>query len=469
VNTDIPRIARSDPGFDEHLADLVFNKLPFGRRPAAIARPRTEQELVETVRAARRDGHRVAVLSGGHSWIGAPVRDGGVLIDMGAFDRVEVDVQQRTVRIGPAARSSTIVPLVAAHGLAYSSGHCGTPGSGGYLLGGGIGLNSGHWKPACYSVRSVRVVTASGELVVASENENRDLLWLARGAGPCFPGVVTEFELDLQDRPADTRVSSWVFSFEHLDAVGSWVSRVSSELPSHVEVFTAAGGPERHDHLPRAGYPDHVVTVLATAYVDGAAEARAALAPFADGPGVEALARTDLQPVAYEDLSVSFDAEYPEGHRYLADAFWTDLDTADAMAQLSDVFVRAPSGMSNFVALMPGNGSLVGLDPDAGAYSMDHRTLIMAYAVWTDPAADDANRRWIAEMSGILEPLSVGNFVSEADLEQYPARLERSFSPASWRRLTELRAAWDPDGRFHGPGRGFRTTPGRRDLSVEPR
>ncbi|GAA4091296.1 FAD-binding oxidoreductase [Nocardioides kongjuensis] len=453
MRTDSPRLTRSDPGFEKRLADLVFNQLPVDRRPDVVVRPRTEQDVVDTVRAARRDGHQVAVLSGGHSWIAAPVREGGVLIDMSAFDGVDVDAERRRLRVGPAARSSAIVPAVAAHGLAYSSGHCGTPGAGGYLLGGGIGVNSGHWKPACYSVRSVRVVTAEGELVVASESENRDLLWLARGAGPLFPGVVTEFELDLQDRPVDTRVSSWVFDHEHLAAVSAWVSRVSATLPSYVEVFTAAGGPGRHDHLPSEGYPDRIVTVLATAYVDTEAEARAALAPFADGPGVEPLACTDLAPVAYEDLSASFDAEYPDGHRYLADAFWTDLDAAGAMVPLADAFVRAPSGLSNFVALMPGNGKQVGLDPRAGAYSMDHRTLVMAYALWTDPAADEANARWIEEMSAILAPLSVGNFVSEADHERHPERLERSFSPESWRRLTELRSTWDPDGLFHLPGR----------------
>lgn len=454
MGTDIPLLRRGEEGFGRHLAGLTFNTLDFGRAPDVIARPRTEAEVVDIVRAARRDGRRIAVLSGGHSWIGAPVRDDGVLIDLSALDRVTVDVPARTMRVQPAARGGAVTRELATHGLAYPSGHCGTPGTGGYLLGGGVGLNSGRWKPACFSVRSVRVVTAAGELLVASEAEHRELLWLARGAGPAFPGVVTEFEVALQDRPADTRVSTWVFGYDALPAVTRWIAERSPELPPWVEVFTAAGGPGRHDHRPSDGYPDHVVSVTAMAYADSLDQAQTGLAPLADGPGVAALAQTTLEPVPFEELSAAFDAEYPEDHRYVADAFWTDRDVAGAMAPLEQPFLRAPSGMSNFVALMPGHGRKLGLSTDDAAYSMDERTLVMAYALWTDPAADDANRAWMAEMSRALEPIATGNFVSEADLEAYPTRLARSFTPAQWERVRALRATWDPDGRFHLPGRG---------------
>lgn len=434
------------------MSGLLFNKLSFGRTPDLVAMPRTESDVVELVRAARREGKRLSVLSGGHSWIGAPVRDGGVLIDMSAFDRIEVDAVSRTARIGPAARSRAIAAALAADGLAFPSGHCGSPGFGGYVLGGGIGLNSGRWKPACYSVRSVRVVTASGDLVVASEAERHELLWLARGAGPSFPGVITDFEIELHDRPADTRVSTWMFAFEHLTAVGRWISEASPALPSNVEVATAALGPERPEHGPGDGYPDHVVTVSATAYADDEQEAREALAPLADGPGVPALLHADAEPIPFEMLCQAFDVEYPEDHRYLADAFWTDADVEGALAPLQEALLRAPSGKSNAIALMPGNGAKLGLSSDDGAYSMDERTLVMHYAIWTDPASDDACRAWSAEMSKLLEPISSGHFISEADLEAYPERLARSFTPTNWERVRALRAQWDPDGLFQMPG-----------------
>jgi FAD/FMN-containing dehydrogenase len=453
MSSQTTRLDRDDPRFDDHLVERLFNKLPHGRRPDVVAVPQTEGDVVQLVRDARRDGQRIAVVSGGHSWIGAPVRDGGLLVDLAAFDSIEVDAAARAATIGPAARSGMLARTLAESGFAYPSGHCGTPGFGGYVLGGGIGLNSGHWKPACYSLRSIRAVTAEGDLVVASETRNRDLLWLARGAGPAFPGIVTQFEIDLQDRPAETRVSTWVCDLGDLAAVSRWVGEVSASLPSYVEVFTATAGPGRGEFVPAEGYPDHVVMVSATAYARDADEAREALAPLAAGPAAPVLAHLDQELVAFEDLHAAFDAEYPEDHRYLADAFWTDLDVEGVMVPLRETFERAPSDKSNYVALMPGNGSRLGLSPDDAAYSMDERTLVMHYAVWDDPAQDEANRAWHAEMAAILEPLSVGNFVSEADHESHPGRLERSFSPHNWKRVQELRAVWDPDGVFHHPGR----------------
>lgn len=45
------------------------------------------------------------------------------------------------------------------------------------------------------------VVLPSGQLVTASEKENSDLFWAARGAGPGFFGIVVRFRLRTRPRP----------------------------------------------------------------------------------------------------------------------------------------------------------------------------------------------------------------------------------------------------------------------------
>ena len=453
MGTDVRGAARGEEGFERRLDELLFNKLPFGRSPEFLASPRSEAEVAEIVRGARRDGRRVSVLSGGHSWIGAPLRDSGVLVEMSAFDRIEVDAAARTARVGAAARSGTLAKALAAEGLAFPSGHCGTPAFAGYVLGGGLGLSWGRWKPACYSLRAIRTVTAAGEIVDATEAENPELLWLARGCGPGFPGVITEFEIELQDLPADTRVSSWTFDLADLAAVARWVDEASPSLSPKVELATSLLGPDRPEHLPAEGFPEAVVSVAAMVFAEDGREAREAIASLAAGPGVPVLAHGDLDPIPFEGLSDAFDAEYPEGHRYLADSFWTDEGVEGALTRLRDQFLRMPSPQNNVIALMPGNGSRLGLPLEAGAYSMDERTLVMHYAIWQDPAADAANREWIGGMSALLEPIATGHFISEADLIAHPQRLERCFLPAHWERVQELRARFDPDRLFHGmPG-----------------
>ena len=445
------RIERGDPRFEETISARLFNKLEVDRRPDAVLVPRTEEDVVAAVAWARTEGQQVAVRSGGHSWIGASVRDSGLLLDMSSFDQVSIDGSTRTARIGPAVTSARLVEALASEGFAFPAGHCGTPGAGGYLLGGGLGLNWGTWKPACFSVRSVRVVTPDGELVTASESENEDLLWLARGSGPGFPGVVTEFEIELQDRPVDTRVSSWLYALEHLSAVTAWVTQASADLPANVEVAVVTFGPERPMLPPGDGVPDHLVGVTAMAFVDSEEEARRALTPLASGPGVPHLVHGDLDAVPFESLHHAFDASFPEEHRYLADTFWTDATTEAVLPDLRDLLERAPSGKSFVMAIMPGNGAATtGLPTDVAAYSMDARTLVLPYVVWEEPADDAANRSWLGELAGLLDRHTSGHFLSEVDLTVAADRLARSFSAENWDRLQELRRRYDPDGLFHG-------------------
>lgn len=65
----------------------------------------------------------------------------------------------------------------------------------GLILGGGISFFSNERGWACDNVASYEVVTASGEIVVASAEQNLDLFWALRGGSGNF-GIVTNFELE---------------------------------------------------------------------------------------------------------------------------------------------------------------------------------------------------------------------------------------------------------------------------------
>jgi CheY-like chemotaxis protein len=69
-------------------------------------------------------------------------------------------------------------------------------GDAGFTLGGGFGRVARRFGLSLDNVRAVEVVTANGELVRASADENPDLFWGVRGGGGNF-GVVTRFEFRL--------------------------------------------------------------------------------------------------------------------------------------------------------------------------------------------------------------------------------------------------------------------------------
>ena len=68
----------------------------------------------------------------------------------------------------------------------------------GATLGGGVGRYNGLHGMLADTLRSVRIVTASGDCVTASATENSDLFWGLRGAGFNF-GIVVSATYDVYE------------------------------------------------------------------------------------------------------------------------------------------------------------------------------------------------------------------------------------------------------------------------------
>ena len=105
----------------------------------------------------------------------------------------------------------------------------------GFLLQGGFGWSSRACGVACQSVIGIDVVLADGTLVHASETENAELLWAARGAGPGFFGIVVGFHLRLQPRPKFVGMKAQVFRIRHLEAVMAWADHVGPSVAPSAE------------------------------------------------------------------------------------------------------------------------------------------------------------------------------------------------------------------------------------------
>ena len=442
----------ADPGFAAALRGPGPNELRPSRHPAAIVAPRSIPAVQAAVRGAGDAGRRVAVRSGGHSWVASSVRDDSVLLDLAALDQVIIDHTARTARIGPGATTRTVTRELARAGLAFPVGHCGGPGVGGYLLGGGIGLNWIQWGPACDWVQGVHAVTADGEHVHSDADERPDLLWLARGSGPFFPAVATAFDVALTALPTDTRVSRWTFDLDRIEDVTRWVAACAPQVGDNVEITVAIDGPGRALLPPSSGVPNHVLRVTATAFAHDD-QAPAALGALREPPPVTPLAQEIDVPVPFEELHLAVDAGFPAGHRYLVDTFWIDGDVHTALASVAELAEQAPAAKTRIHTIVTDNRRRPNASPDRGAFTRDSRTLVVAYLAWPDAADDATNRTWLGQLSDQLAPVTCGHFISEADLTRTSGRAEGSFRPGAWERLRALRRTWDPGGRLHGePG-----------------
>ena len=128
--------APGEPGYDE--GRTVFYG-GIDRRPLAIVRAADAGDVSRAIALARETGAELAIRSGGHSIPGHSTTEGGIVLDLGDLNGLEIDVEARTAWLGGGVTTGRYTDAAAEHGLATPFGDTGSVGIGGLTLGGGIG------------------------------------------------------------------------------------------------------------------------------------------------------------------------------------------------------------------------------------------------------------------------------------------------------------------------------------------
>ena len=182
-----------EPGYED--ARSLFNAM-IDRHPAVIAQCESAHDVASAVRFGHEAGMPTAVRSGGHSVAGMSTVDDGLVVDVRRMKSIEVDPEARTARCGAGLTWGEFDKATQEHGLATTGGRVSTTGVAGFTLGGGSGWIERKHGLACDNLLAVELVTADGEQVRASQDENPDLFWALHGGGGNF-GVATAFEFSL--------------------------------------------------------------------------------------------------------------------------------------------------------------------------------------------------------------------------------------------------------------------------------
>ena len=123
--------------------------------------------------AVQAEGHGAGPLAG--------LGEDTLLLKTGRMTGVEVDVENRRVRVSAAAKWRDVSALASPEGLAPLSGSSAEVGVVGYTLGGGHGWLARKHGLACNSVLAAELVTADGKLVRADHENEPELFWALRG------------------------------------------------------------------------------------------------------------------------------------------------------------------------------------------------------------------------------------------------------------------------------------------------
>jgi len=145
------------------------------KHPAIVVRPRGTADVVAAIRFARVHDLEIAVRCGGHGTSGQSVTEGGIVIDLGLMRGVRVDRAARRAWVQGGCLLADVDRETQLHGLATTGGVVSHTGVGGLTLGGGYGYLARRFGMSCDNVLSAEVVTASGEVLIASPDQNEDL------------------------------------------------------------------------------------------------------------------------------------------------------------------------------------------------------------------------------------------------------------------------------------------------------
>jgi hypothetical protein len=427
-------------GFDAAARSRIFNARQPARRPAAVLRAAGSADVAAGVRLAKAEGLKVAVRAGGHSWPAWSLRDDTLLIDLAAFTAMSYDDDTGIVTAGPAVRGGLdLDPFLAARDRFFAGGHCPTVGIGGFLLQGGMGWNCRGWGWAAEQIESMRVVTADGEVVEASTTENADLFWAARGAGPGFFGVVTEFRLRTRPRFRELTQTTYVYPIEVAEEVLTWLHGARHDVPRSVELVAVGNTPPRPGELGHAG----PVLVVDGVSFDGGPQSLRALdtCPVA---GKALLARV-AQPADIADLRAEQIRANPEGHRYFVDNAYLAGDAGPLIPALAPAFTGLP--MPKAFSLWFDLAHLPARPLPDMALSVQADIYFATYVVCDDQEQDAACRDFTAATMARLEPFSPGCYLGDSD---FTVRPDKFMSDQAWARYQAIRARRDPEHRFAG-------------------
>ncbi|WP_127090486.1 FAD-binding oxidoreductase [Aquabacter cavernae] len=442
-----PVHAAGDADFLDALHGPLWNRLVPTRAPLAIVKATDEDDIIAAVKFARANRLKVAVRGGGHNWCQPSLRNGGLLIDIGAFTKVlSIDVDNRRAVIQPIISNRDVQAALNPLGLAFPTGHCPQVKASGYFLGGGMAWNPTVWGSGAESLEAIELVTAQGELITASETENPDYFWAARGAGSGFFGIVTKYYLKLYALPKAIHGSTSYYRLEDAPVIGTWLGRAAPGMSPSVELsqFIVQAPPHlREATADRNGW---LCMVTGAAFDDTPEAARAALQPL-ETPPVAPLSREVATPLNFEMLFDGSGALWPEGVRARVEATFSNHDPGEMMQAVLPLLSQAPSPTTVFLFTIFCGPNVPAPQKDM-ALSMHAKVYGGPWTMWWDAKDDAANAAWHRDLITTLRPFNLGYYLGESNTVERPANAIEAFTPEKWRKLCDLRATHDPEGVF---------------------
>jgi FAD/FMN-containing dehydrogenase len=428
-----------DPAHDEHRR--VWNG-SIDRVPALIARCTGVADVIAAVRFARQSGLAVAVRGGGHSFPGLSVCDDGLVIDLSPMKGIRVDPEARTVRAQAGVLLGELDREAQEFGLAVPAGIVTHTGLAGLTLGGGIGWLMRKHGLTIDQLVSVDVITAGGEFVKASEDENQDLFWGIRGGGGNF-GVVTEFEFRLVPVGPMVLAGPVFWPMEESPKVLRFYRDWIAEAPDELMTIVVHRRAPPLDFVPAELHGKPVVSVVCcyAGAVDDGEEVVRPLKSF----GSPVLDLCERKPfLAHQAM---FDPSFRRGWWY----YMRSCDVAELTDEIIDITVEHSLRIRSPLTAFPiwqGGGAVARVGADETAFNgrgVGHTFNITGMTESSEGFEEE--REWVRNLWSALEPWHTSVYVNFL-MDEGEDRVREAYGEEKYSRLKALKRRYDPENFF---------------------
>ena len=291
---------------------------------------------------------------------------------------------------------------------------------------------------------SADVVTAQGEIVTASEEENPDLFWAIRGGGGNF-GIVTSFEYRLHPVGPIVLAGPVFHPLEDAPEVlrfyREFIAAAPDELTTIFDLSVAPPLPFLPEEVH--GKPIVMVGACYAGSPDEGAEVVRPLKQF--GRPIVDL----LEPKPYTALQSMFDPLVPHGwHRY-----WKSVELPPLTDDAIDTLVEhssAPTSPKSYTIVFQLGGALARVGEDETAFSQrDAAHNVNINAVWTEEDPDaERHIAWARDFFDAMQPHAGGRVYVNFLGEEGGNRVRQAYGARNHERLVELKRAYDPTNFF---------------------
>jgi hypothetical protein len=326
-----------------------------------------------------------------------------------------------------------------------TGGRFSTTGIAGLTLGSGSGWLERKCGLAADNLLSVELVTANGQAIAASADENPELFWGIRGGGGNF-GVVTSFTYRLHDvgplvygglmaAPPDRAEATLRF-------VRDWFEGAPEDLGGAMAFISAPPEP----FVPQEMHFQPCVGMV-ICWTGDLEEGERVVAPLREAmqPAIDM-----VQPMPYAALQSMLDAGGPKGiNGYMKAEFMSEL-TDEAVEKLCRHGGGRVGPMAQLL-IEPMGGAIADVDEDATALGRrDVKWCYHALAMWMegDQETADAQIAWARDLAADMRSHTTDGVYLNFTSDEGDDRVRATYGPEKYARLVALKDRYDPGNLF---------------------